>query len=195
MIAEWLRLMRDYAVRQGRVLDEGAMGAAMTWSEPTRDTAVPRERAIALLRAGGTLSCVWSGRQLDEGTLDIDHCLPWVAWPCGDLWNLMPAHRQVNQHQKRDRLPAGEVLRRAAEPIQAWWRGAWLEGAGPLFPRRFADEARASLPGLSGSATVSSSEVFAAVRVQRLRLRHDQQVPEWAGVAMAGAITDGRRPR
>jgi hypothetical protein len=100
----------------------------------------------------------------------------------------------VNQHQKRDRLPADEVLRRAAEPIQTWWRWAYLDGAGPLFPRRFADEARASLPGLSGSATVSSSEVFAAVRVQRLRLRHDQQVPEWAGAAMAGAITDGRRP-
>jgi hypothetical protein len=99
----------------------------------------------------------------------------------------VPAHRQVNQHQKRDRLPADEVLRQAAEPIQAWWRRAYLDGTSPLFPRRFADEARASLPGLGISTTVSSPEVFAAVRVQRLRLRHDQQVPEWAGVA------DGQR--
>ena len=183
LIAEWLRLMRGYAVRQGSALDEGAMGAAMTWSEPTRDTALPRERAISLLRAGETLTCVWSGRKLDAGTLDIDHCLPWVAWPCGDLWNLLPAHRQVNQHQKRDRLPSDEVLRCAAEPIQAWWRRAWLDGTGPLFPRRFTDEARASLPGLGDGAAVSSPEVFGAVCVQRLRLRHDQQVPEWAGVA------------
>jgi hypothetical protein len=187
LIAEWLRLMRGYAAGQARALDEGAMGAAMTWSEPVRDTALPRERAIALLRTGKPLNCVWSGRKLDERTLDIDHCLPWVAWPCGDLWNLMPSHRQVNQHQKRDRLPADEVLRQAAELIRAWWRRAYLDGTSSLFPRRFADEARASLPGLAISTTVSAPEVFAAVRMQRLRLRHDQQVPEWAGVA------DGQR--
>jgi SAM-dependent methyltransferase len=183
LIAEWLRLMRGYAVRQARALDEGAMGAAMTWSEPVRDTALPRERAIVLLRAGKPLTCVWSGRTLDERTLDIDHCLPWVAWPCGDLWNLMPSHRQVNQHQKRDRLPADEVLRHAAGPIQAWWQRAYFDGTSPLFPQRFTEEARASLPGLGNSSTTSGPEVFAAVRVQRLRLRHDQQVPEWAGVA------------
>jgi tripartite-type tricarboxylate transporter receptor subunit TctC len=34
--------------------------------------------------------------------LDIDHCLPWSAWPCGDLWNLLPASPRVNQHLKRD---------------------------------------------------------------------------------------------
>jgi hypothetical protein len=189
LVAEWLRLMRGYAVRQGRTLDEGALGAAMTWSEPVRDTALPRQQAIAMLRRGEALTCVWSERKLDERTLDIDHCLPWVAWPCGDLWNLLPAHRQVNQHQKRDRLPADDVLRCATESIQAWWQRAYLEGTSPLFPRRFVDEARASLPGLGDSAAVSSPEVFAAVRMQRLRLRHDQQVPEWAG-----AQTDGRRP-
>jgi hypothetical protein len=42
-------------------------------------------------------------------------------------------------------------------------------------------EARASLPGLDNPGAVAPNEVFAALRVQRLRLRHDQQVPEWAG--------------
>jgi hypothetical protein len=124
LIAEWLRLMRGYATRQGRVLDEGVMGVAMTWSEPVRETALSRERAITLMRAGETLRCVWSGRRLDEATFDIDHCLPWTAWPCGDLWNLLPAHRRVNQHDKRDRLPADALLRQAADPIQDWWRRA-----------------------------------------------------------------------
>ncbi len=181
LVAEWLRLMRGYAARQGRTLDEGALAAAMTWSEPSRDTALPRERALALLQGGEALHCVWSGRRLDAASLDIDHCLPWSAWPCGDLWNLMPAHRRVNQHAKRDRLPGDGLLRGAAEPIQGWWRRAYLHETGPVLPRRFADEARASLPGLGGSVVPEPGEVFAALHVQRLRLRHDQQVPEWAG--------------
>ena len=184
LVAEWLRLMRGYAERQGRALDEGGMASAMTWSEPSRDVALPRQRALALLGAGEALHCVWSGRRLEPATLDIDHCLPWTAWPCGDLWNLLPAHRRVNQHEKRDRLPADERLRAASEPIQGWWRRAYLDAAGSvLLPRRFRDEARASLPGLGGVVPPETGEVFAALRVQRLRLRHDQQVPEWAGPA------------
>ncbi|MGE4049279.1 MAG: methyltransferase [Acetobacteraceae bacterium] len=193
LIAEWMRLMRGYAARQGRMLDEGVMGTAMTWSEPTRETTFPRDRAIELLRTGEPLICVWSGRRLDKRTLDIDHCLPWVAWPCGDLWNLMPAHRHVNQHQKRDRLPADEVLRRAAEPIQTWWRRAYLRTEDPLLPQRFSDEARASLPGLENDSTASPLEVFEAMRVQRLRLRHDQQIPEWVGATMARSAPLGAK--
>ena len=182
LIAEWLRLMRGYAGRQGRELNEAMLGAAMTWSEPRRDTGLPRERAIALMQAGTGVHCVWTGRRLDIGTLDIDHCLPWTAWPCGDLWNLLPAHRRVNQHEKRDRLPADDLLRRSAAPIQEWWQRAYLNGELALLPRRFVDEAWASLPGLRDPATaVAGEEVFQALRVQRLKLRHDQQVPEWAG--------------
>lgn len=182
LVAEWIRLMRGYAARQGRTLDEGGLAAATTWSDPSRDVALPRERALSLLGAGEALHCVWSGRRLDVGTLDIDHCLPWSAWPCGDLWNLVPAHPRVNQHGKRDRLPADGLLRAAAEPIQGWWRRAYLDGGGPLLPQRFVDEAAASLPGLASPALVDvPQEVFAALRVQRLRLRHDQQVPEWTG--------------
>jgi SAM-dependent methyltransferase len=181
LIAEWPRLMRAYAARQQRTLDETVVGAAMTWSEPARDTLLPRTRALALLQAGEAVHCVWSGRRLEPATFDIDHCLPWTAWPCGDLWNLLPAHPKVNQHQKRDRLPADDLLRRAAAAIQEWWRRAYLDAAHPLLPRRFADEARASLPGLDEPVAGDPIEVFAALRVQRLRLRHDQQVPEWTG--------------
>ena len=182
LVAEWIRLMRGYAARQQRTLDEGMLAAMTTWSDPSRDVAVSRERALILLGAGEALHCVWSGRRLDASTLDIDHCLPWSAWPCGDLWNLMPAHRLVNQHKKRDRLPADGLLRAAAGPIQGWWRRAYLDGAGSLLPQRFVDEAAASLPGLADPALAGMpDEVFAALRVQRMRLRHDQQVPEWAG--------------
>ena len=115
----------------------------------------------------------------DAGTLDTDHCLPWSVWPCGDLWNLMPAHRRINQRHKRDRLPSDGLLRAAAEPIQAWWWQTYLDGAGPILPRRFVDEVAASLPGLADPALARApAEVFAALHVQRMRLRHDQHVPE-----------------
>jgi hypothetical protein len=53
-----------------------------------------------------------------------------------------------DQHEKRDRLPADDLLRRAAAPIQDWWQRAYLGEASPLLASRFADEARASLPGI-----------------------------------------------
>jgi hypothetical protein len=37
LIAEWMRLMRDYAAGQGRQLAEDKMFAAMRWSDPARD--------------------------------------------------------------------------------------------------------------------------------------------------------------
>jgi hypothetical protein len=102
--------------------------------------------------------------------LDIDHCLPWAAWPCGDLWNLLPAHRRVNQHLKRDRLPSTTALQRAREGVLPWWESAYVSGDNPALSRRFADEARASPPALAPSGD-------AAVALQRLRLHQDQQVP------------------
>ena len=182
LVAEWARLMEAYAGRQDRHLNEGALRKAMTWSEPLRDVALPRSLALKQLETGRGLHCVWSGRRLGAESLDIDHCVPWAAWPCSDLWNLMPAHRSINQHQKRDRLPSDGLLATAAERILDWWKRAYLQG-GILLPERFVVEARASLPGLqdaSGSGLIGE-DVFAALRLQQLRLRHDQQVPEWAG--------------
>ncbi len=180
LTAEWARLMRGYAARQGRTLEEGRIAAAMTWSDPDRDVGVARTIALRRIKEGRAVHCVWSGRKLNADILDIDHCLPWSAWPCGDLWNLMPAHRRVNQNQKRDRLPSGEALRRAEDGIVGWWDAAYLVPGDLVLPRRFGEEARASLPGLSGLDGIPGhDEVLAAVALQRLRLRRDQGVPEW----------------
>lgn len=182
LVAEWARLMRGYAERQGRVLDEGRIGAAMTWADPLRDVSLSRGIALRTLAAGGALHCVWTGQRLDAATLDIDHCLPWAAWPCGDLWNLLPAHRRVNQHLKRDRLPSAAALQRAEDGVLAWWSTAYLAAGNAALPRRFANEARASLPAMSlAEGAPGLDEVYAAIGLQRLRLHQDQQVPEWAG--------------
>jgi HNH endonuclease len=181
LIAEWIRLMRGYADRQGRRLDEGWMAAAMTWADPERDVSASRAISLEMMRAGRPVRCVWTDADLSPANLDIDHAFPWTAWPCSDLWNLLPAHRRVNQHQKRDRLPSEAILRRARDGILQWWEAAYLNRQDTM-ATRFSEEAKASLPGLRRPEQDASPEaVFTAMGLQRLRLRLDQGVPEWSG--------------
>jgi hypothetical protein len=118
LIAEWMRVMRDYARNQNRPISEDKMFAAMRWSDPDRDVSRAREIALGALQIGN-LRCAWTDRPPSRKTLDIDHMFPWTAWPCSDLWNLLPAHREVKAATQarpitlRDRvLPCGGPDRR-----------------------------------------------------------------------------------
>ena len=194
LVAEWIRMMSDYARKQGNQLDEAAVTQGMAWSEPGRAVDVSRGRAVQLLDQG-SLHCVWSGNPLTRATLDIDHCFPWAAWPCGDLWNLLPASRNVNQRQKRDKLPADLALKRAKDRIIDWWNAGYVRTDDRLLTEQFTLEASATLPTLDvpvGSLDGVLAEarlhrlledVFSAVSLQRLRLSNDQQIPEWEGPA------------
>ena len=177
LIEEWLSLTQKYAERQERKLDESAVRTAMQWREPKRDVEDVRRRAAELLDERPGLRCVWTGKPLHASDLDIDHCFPWSAWPCGDLWNLLPAKRQVNQRQKRDLLPDDRTLHRAEDLIIEWWDAAYCSKPG--IHERFRLEAKARLPAIE--STDDLQDVFAAVAFQRLRLSHDQQIPEWDG--------------
>jgi HNH endonuclease len=186
LVSEWMRLIKFYASRQGRSLEDSAMAVAMAWQEPTRDVRVARERATKLSESG-QLFCVWSDQKLVGAALDLDHCFPWAIWPCGDLWNLVPAHRTVNQREKRSRLPSDRLLRASKNRIMNWWEAAYLQ-EGSLLPERFWLEATSSLPRIRAESD-NLHDVFEAVCLRRLKLKHDQQVPEWAGeqyVAAAG---------
>jgi hypothetical protein len=177
LVNEWARLVRAYGERMGRVISLGEVEAALAWLDPARDTQLARLAAKRALDQGWQLRCVWTGARLGLGMLDIDHCLPWSAWPCGDLWNLLPASPRVNQHLKRDRLPSASALAGARESIIGWWENAWLPD--PALRARFERETVAALPVTTGATT---DDVFAGVEWRRLRLRQDQQVQEWAGV-------------
>jgi SAM-dependent methyltransferase len=180
IVAEWTRLMQFYAGRQSRRIDEAALAAALAWDEPSREVRTARERAIGLCNEG-RLFCVWSGKRLSAISLDLDHCLPWSAWPCGDLWNLLPADRTVNQNQKRARLPGDRLLRASKDRITHWWDAAYVSGSAVLADR-FWLEAGATLPTLRDSGN-TLPDLFEAVCLQRTKLKHDQQVPEWTGEA------------
>jgi SAM-dependent methyltransferase len=177
LIAEWSRLINLYGERQGRKLSENLVARAMKWSEPNRDVSVAREQALRLV-SSEKLHCVWSGRALTADVLDVDHCFPWAAWPCDDLWNLLPAHRSVNQNQKRDKLPSIGLLQSAQDRIQIWWEKGYQKADGGALPDRFETEAKATLPIIS-QVGFHLDDLFQALKLQQIRLKHDQQVPIW----------------
>ena len=179
LVAEWLRLTREYAARQGTEVSADKVLNALRWTEPERDTDLVRGLALRRLQAGESVNCVWSGRPLLTETFDIDHCLPWSAWACGDLWNLLPASRAVNQRQKRDLIISAAVLNEAKPRILDWWQEAYL-ASGPVLRERFAEEARTTLP-IRRENGLDLEDLFLALDFRRLRLRQETQMAEWAG--------------
>ncbi len=177
LLAEWVRLTQFYA-RQAVTAD--AVLAALRWTEPERDTAFVRGLVAQRMAAGASLDCVWTGQRLRSGGIEIDHCLPWSAWACNDLWNLLPASRAANQGKGGLIIAAGAL--EAAKPrILAWWEEAYIAGE-PALRRRFAEEARTTLPiapDWNPDRDPAPEELFAALDFRRLRLRQETQLPEW----------------
>lgn len=101
----------DPALRKGDLLDR-------LLTEPTCQRDVKLARACFLSR--GALRCVWSDRTVRPQVLEVDHALPFALWRNNDLWNLLPAHRAVNQ-QKRDRVPDAAFLKQRAPAIRECW--------------------------------------------------------------------------
>ena len=100
-------------------MERGKAAAAMSWSERNRDVQLARKQSDQLLRTGN-LHCVWSGKSLSSRNLDMDHCFPWSAWPCPDLWNLMPTNRVVNQKEKAV-SPKGALCRVSLSDALTEW--------------------------------------------------------------------------
>lgn len=146
LLAEWSQLSIAFASAQGRHMDQGTVLRALRWIDPLRDTTKVREIAARLLDGGRPIHCVWSGTRLtDVRSIEIDHCFPYSAWPCDDLWNLLPASRHANG-RKRDLLVSDGALSRAGDVIRNWWSMAYCDSKNPVLARQFGEEARATLP-------------------------------------------------
>ena len=176
LVEEWIRLIRGYADTQKRQVDELRLRQLMRPYEPERNQGEVRNRALRLLRTQ-SVYCVWTGRKLRADSMHIDHCLPWGAWPCDDLWNLMPTNKSSNL-SKRDHLPDNSTIRNAQDRIMTWWDDAYCREKATS--ERFLLEAKARLPALRESDP-SLDDVFFAMNLQRMRLYNDHRIPEWSG--------------
>lgn len=71
-----------------------------------------------ILQKEGNVYCVWTGRKISN--YDIDHLIPFSVWKNNDLWNLLPSDSKIN-NQKRDKIPAPEVIERQKNLIIDYW--------------------------------------------------------------------------
>ena len=172
IIREWRQLILPWqSSRRLNARDDHAF----EWAATQRDTSVISTRASQIRDYGFPLTCIWSAKRLGRrSNLEIDHCFPWSRWPNNDLWNLLPTRADVNL-QKRDRLPAAETLAEARDRIVCWWENAWID---TQREEQFLMEASYALPGLSDGQS-SLEAIHEAIQHQRVRLKQDQQIPEW----------------
>ncbi len=172
IVREWRQLILPWQPESRLSTSDDRM---FEWADSKRETSAVVSRAHEIRRGGFPLTCIWSAKRLGlRSNLEIDHCFPWSRWPNNDFWNLLPTSKNVNG-QKSDRLPAAETLADAHDRMVDWWKSAWI---GTPNEEQFFMEASYSLPGLSNEIQ-SLDGIFQAIRHQRVRLKQDQQIPEW----------------
>lgn len=69
-----------------------------------------RNHVEVLMMEGRIFECPWTGRALTRQNYDMDHLLPVSIYPLNEMWNIVPADREFNQHTKRNRIPSSERL-------------------------------------------------------------------------------------
>lgn len=177
LLYEWTELMRQYAESHGQVFSAFALMDNLKWLDPERDTTFVRGVVSSMMQDGSTFNCVWSGKPLNAERFDIDHCFPFAAWPCNDLWNLLPANRDVNM-RKKDKLISIKGLLDARERIENFWTDAYF--ARPIsYEQRFRREALASLPVLESENEQFFDSMFDALQLKRMSLKHDHNLADW----------------
>lgn len=70
----------------------------------------------------GKQICVWSGKIIEDNKMDIDHILPYSVWGNNDFWNLLPSDRNLNQKQKKDKIPTSKLIEKQADVIINYWK-------------------------------------------------------------------------
>lgn len=178
LLSEWIDLMPQYEGSHGRKASLDMLDHALSWREQERDTTLSRLIAQRLLGQKKPVFCVWTGKALTIDSCDIDHCFPFSAWPCGDLWNLLPTNRIVNQRQKGDRLVTAGSLERAKERILEWGNLAYICG-GDYVEQRFVSEAKVAFPLATDQAKPDTNMIFDGLGVKRAALKQDLQLADW----------------
>ena len=115
VVLRWARLTEHFAHRQGITSGE-VLPLLLATPESAHDTAVARD---VYLRHQVD-RCAWTDRTLGRG-FAVDHVIPFALWGSNELWNLQPAHPEVNRH-KADKLPAAGLLGARRSELIANWR-------------------------------------------------------------------------
>lgn len=156
----------------------------LEWIDPQRETGMVRAIAEGLQARGERLFCVWSGARLRDN-LEIDHCFPMAAWPCQDLWNLVPSLPTVNR-RKLDKLISAKCLENSKGRLLDWWDHAYVQAPETCLSERFLLEARMTL-ALNANQAPYLEDVLAGVDLKRMSLGRNRELEiwDWNGAAEA----------
>lgn len=168
VILRWAELTSE--ISNGRVAASEVVDLLLKTGEAPRTDNAARE----VYRDSQNLVSAWSGNRLVR-SFELDHIIPFSLRRDSSLWNLVPASRGEN-NDKRDRLPAGPLVRGSRDRIIDDWRllREWQ-------PERFRKEAM----DLSADAEGPNweSPLFTALLETIEYTATLRGVPRWAGPA------------
>lgn len=171
LVSEWINVMESYEGNRSRKFNRVDYHEALSWERPERSTTRVRNK-VAALAAQKDMYCCWSGKKLNLKAFAIDHAFPFSRWPNNDLWNLLPTNNKINS-EKSDKLPSYPTLVNSRDRILDWWDSAWGNDADEFFT-----QANLALPTLAPQNR-SLESVFAALTIQRDRIKDFQQLQDW----------------
>jgi 2-polyprenyl-3-methyl-5-hydroxy-6-metoxy-1,4-benzoquinol methylase len=120
LLLRWSELTEQFSKKLSSPITSGeVLNLLLTHPQIDREQSLARK--IYLSDPNITLRCVWSGRHLDSRTLDVDHVLPYSLLRNNELWNLLPAHKKVN-NEKRAKIPSSQQLNQSKDFIIENWQ-------------------------------------------------------------------------
>ena len=122
VILRWAELSVRLGKSQGISISE-ITELLVAIPDPARET----DQARAIYAAQKNLECVWTGKSLARG-FEADHVIPYSLWRNNQLWNLLPAAKDVNR-AKSDRIPTTTLLLQRQDAIVNCWQLLQREAA------------------------------------------------------------------
>jgi len=135
LVLRWAELTSQFSKGDKKYgMKEKTVELLLTRPETERDVKYAKDVYCAL----SDPRCTWTGRELIKG-FEIDHVIPYSVLYNNELWNLVPASKEINR-SKSDRLVEAETLERCKERIFGCW-----EALHEKYPKVFELEVNRSL--------------------------------------------------
>jgi hypothetical protein len=157
VLFQWAEFTRSAG--NGSISLSGALEKLRTFPVTERDVEPARSFYEKTLKDQKVLECIWSGRPIkSRESLHIDHLIPFSIWKNNDLWNLLPAMKQVNL-DKKDKIPSPEFIEKQKPVIRKYW--SLMQESYSL---KFNREMQISLTG-----TIASGSDWQETAIQKLK--------------------------
>lgn len=121
IIQRWAEFTANLARGKSDVTVSKMLDILSTSPVEAREVRLSQQLFTNLLENQRTLRCVWSDKNISiKSGLNLDHVVPFSVWKNNDLWNLLPASKQVNK-EKSNKIPPKEKLEARREAILHYW--------------------------------------------------------------------------